>query len=90
MQKNDKFYTFLLSRSSKSKVYIKRFAVSKRLVHFGSVGIFLILGLTTLGFGVSGVIRNTVFAKTISETPVLTQIATAPRQAAETRSEGVV
>ena len=84
MQKNDKVYTFLLSRSSKSNIYIKRFAVSKRIVHFGSVGIFLILGLTTLGFGVSGVIRNTVFAKTISETAVLTQIAAAPRQAAET------
>lgn len=83
MQKNDKVYTFLLSRSSKSNIYIKRFAVSKRVVHFGSVGIFLILGLTTLGSGVSGVIRNTAFAETMSETPVLTQIAPAPRPAAQ-------
>ena len=83
MQKNDRFYTFLLSHKSKSGVYIKRFAVSKRVVHFGSLGVFLILGLTTLGIGVTGVVRNTVLAKTINNTSLLTEIAAAPKQAPE-------
>lgn len=83
MQKDDRSYTFLLSHSSKSGVYIKRFAVSKRVVHFGSLGVFLILGLTTLGIGVTGIVQNTVLAKNINETPVLAQIAAAPQQAPE-------
>jgi len=47
MQKNDKSYAFLLSHSSKSRIYIRRIAVSKRLVHFGSLGVFLLIGITT-------------------------------------------
>ncbi len=84
MQKNDKFYTFLLSRNSKSGVYIKRFAVSKRFVHFGSLGMFLILGLSGLSIGVTGIVRNTVLAKNISETPVITHLTAAPQPPAET------
>ena len=83
MQKNDKFYTFLLSHKSKSGIYIKRFAISKRIVHFGSLGVFLLLGLSGLGIGVTGIVRNTVLAKNINEAPVLTQIAAVPQQAPE-------
>lgn len=83
MQKNDKFYTFLLSHSSRSKIYIKRVAISKSLVHFGSVGIFLVLGLTTLGIGVSGVVRSTVLAQSVSDIPVTTQMTAQPAPAAE-------
>ena len=83
MQKNDKFYTFLLSHSSKSGVYIKRFAISKSLVHFGSFGVFLLLGLSGLGIGVTGIVRNTVLAKNINEASVLTEISAIPRQAPE-------
>ena len=78
MQKNDKYYTFLLSHKTKSKIYIKRFAVSKRLVHFGSAGIFLTLGLTGFGVGVSGIVRNTVFAQNISTAPVVAQVSLTP------------
>ena len=78
MQKNDKSYTFLLSHSSKSKIYIKRFSISKALVHFGSLGVFLILGLTTLGVGVTGIVRNTVLAKNITDASVIAQIKAAP------------
>jgi murein DD-endopeptidase MepM/ murein hydrolase activator NlpD len=84
MQKNDKFYTFLLSHSSRSKIYIKRVAISKSLVHFGSVGIFLVLGLTTLGIGVSGVVRSTVLAQSVSDVPVTAQMNAQPAPAAET------
>ncbi len=75
MQKNDKFYTFLLSQSSKKGVYIRRISVSKNLVHFGSVGVFLIVGMLALGVGVSGFIRTTVFAKNLDSVPVTAQLA---------------
>src|SRR5205823_7049752 len=65
MQKNDKFYTFLLKHSSKSKIYIRRIEVSRRLVHYTSLGMFLVVGFTCLGVGVSGLVKNTVLAKNL-------------------------
>ncbi len=67
MQNDDKSYSFLLKHSSKSKIYIKRVEVSKSYVHFGSVGIFLLLGITTLAIGINGVARSTVLAETLSD-----------------------
>lgn len=80
MQKNDKFYTFLLKHSSKSNIYIRRIEVSKKFLHFGSVGLFLVVGITVLGFGVSGIFRETVYAKTITSPPVTMQLAANPPQ----------
>ena len=74
MQKNDKSYTFLLAHSSKSKIYIKRIAISKSYLHFGSIGIFLLVGITLAGLGLRGVVKNTVLAQTITSTAALTQI----------------
>ena len=71
MQKNDKFYTFLLSQSSKKGVYIRRVSLSKNILHFGSVGVFLFVGMIALGVGVSGFVRTTAFAKNL-ETPIVT------------------
>lgn len=75
MQKNGKSYAFLSSHSSKSKIYIKRLAVSKRLVHFGSIGIFLVVGITTLGVGIGRNIKDSAFAEAFARTSVLTQVA---------------
>ncbi len=75
MQKNDKFYTFLLSRSSKNRIYIRHIEVSKAILHFGSVGVFLVVGLSVLGIGVSGMLRNTVLAKSIDSVPVSTKLS---------------
>jgi len=83
MQKNDKSYAFLLSHSSKSGIYIKRVAVSKRYLHFGSVGIFLLLGISTLAVGVSGVINNPSVTDSIAQTTVQTQLAPDPVKQAE-------
>ena len=74
MQKNDKSYAFLLSNSSKSRIYIKRVAVPKRLVHFGSLGIFLLIGFTTLAF-ISKVLSDPAFADSIAKTSVVTKVA---------------
>jgi murein DD-endopeptidase MepM/ murein hydrolase activator NlpD len=63
MQKNVKYYTFLLSYKTKKRIYFRRVEVSKQILHFGSVAVFLIGGLATLGIGVTGAVRNTVLAK---------------------------
>lgn len=75
MQKNDKCYTFLLSHRSKSRIYIRRVEVSKRSIHFGSIGLFLIIGLSTLSFGIAGLARNTVLAQTITGSSVFSSIS---------------
>lgn len=49
MQKNDKFYTFLLSHTTKSKIYIRRVEVSKKFFHSSVLGIFFIIGIISLG-----------------------------------------
>ena len=61
MQNNDKFYTFLLTHSSKTKIYIRRVEVSKKLIHSGLVSSVLLIGITALT--VTGLYRETIFAK---------------------------
>jgi murein DD-endopeptidase MepM/ murein hydrolase activator NlpD len=87
MQKNDKSYTFLLSHKSKNKIYIRRIEVSKSVLHFGSVGLFLIIGITTLGVGIGGIVKNAAFtdrATTISSvSSVQTQLSALPARQIE-------
>ena len=49
MQKDDRNYNYLLSYSSKSKINFRRVQVSKKLIHFGSAGLALLIGLFSLG-----------------------------------------
>jgi murein DD-endopeptidase MepM/ murein hydrolase activator NlpD len=60
MQNNDKFYTFLLTHSSKNKIKIRRVEVSKKLLHSSLVGSVLLIGLSALT--VTGIFRNTTLA----------------------------
>lgn len=56
MQKNDKSYTFLLSHSNKSRIFIKRVEVSKKLLRNTSfsIGIFFLFSFVSLGvYGVA-------------------------------------
>ncbi len=50
MQKDDRSYTFFLSRSTKTKIYIRRIEVSKKFLHSGILSLILSFGLLTLGF----------------------------------------
>jgi murein DD-endopeptidase MepM/ murein hydrolase activator NlpD len=61
MQKNDKFYTFLLSHKSQSKIYIRRVEVSKKILHRSIIGLILTISLTTLGF--TNIYNNNSIAK---------------------------
>ncbi len=45
MQKNDRFYTFLLQHSFKTKIYIRRIEISKKLAHSTIVGLILSFGI---------------------------------------------
>lgn len=80
MQKNDKSYTFLLSQSSKKGVYIRRISISKNILHFGSVGVFLFIGMIALGIGLSGLVRTTVFAKSLESIPASAHMASVAAQ----------
>jgi len=82
MQKNDKSYAFLLSHSSKSRIYIKRFVIPRNLVHFGSVGLFLFVCATFLGLGIVRALEASVLAENHVKAPVSTveqPIALAPQ-----------
>ncbi len=81
MQKDDTSYSFLLKHSSKSKIYIKRVEVSKSYLHFGSVGVLVLLGITTIAFGINGVARSTVFAETLSKASPAAFLGAEPEQA---------
>lgn len=71
MQKNNKKYSFLLSHTTKSKIYIRRIEVSKKLLN-SSVAIF-ILSFGIVSLGIVGFTRTNVLAK--SETPAINETA---------------
>ena len=48
MQRDNKYYTFLLSRTTKEKIYIRRLEVSKKLLHTSAASLILCLGLTSV------------------------------------------
>ncbi len=50
MQKDSRKYGFLLSYSSKSKIYLRRFEISKKLVHGGTASLIFLVGLFSFGF----------------------------------------
>lgn len=87
MQKNDKAYAFLLSHSSKSGIYIKRLAVSKSLVHFGIVSVFLCFGITGVSLVASNLFNNPAFIETVSNASILTKLSAEPTLSTETEQQ---
>lgn len=62
MQKNNNYYTFLFSHSSKSKIYIRRVRVSKAVLHTsGFASLFLLIGFVS--FGLIGLVDTQTLAK---------------------------
>ncbi len=49
MQKNNRFYTFLLSHTTKERIYIRKLEISKKLVHTGAASLILSVGIGSLG-----------------------------------------
>ncbi len=67
MHKDDKFYTFLLSHSTKSNIYIRPVKISKKSLCTGIAGLVLLLGIFTVGF--SGFIKNNLTSKINTNIP---------------------
>ncbi len=58
MQQKSKYFTFHLSQTSRSRIYIRRVQVSKKLVQNGLLSIALIIGFTTFGSAIYGVFTH--------------------------------
>jgi murein DD-endopeptidase MepM/ murein hydrolase activator NlpD len=48
-KKDDRFYTFLFTKSSRSKIYIRRVEVSKKWLHTSVAAVVVSIGITTAG-----------------------------------------
>ena len=82
MQKDDRFYTFLLTHSSKTKIYIRRVEISKKFVtNFAAASLIFTIGLLSIGvLGLlksDGIIINKVGAQILakSETGTAQQVS---------------
>lgn len=53
MQKDDRFYTFLLTHSSKSKIYIRRIEVSKKWLHTTAASVAASVCIATASIGIA-------------------------------------
>lgn len=60
MQKDTRFFSFLFSHNSKNRIYIRRLQISKKVVQNGLLSVAIILGISTLAFGISGVLNITL------------------------------
>lgn len=85
MQSSGKFFTFLFSRTFKSKIYIRRVEVSKKLLQNSVLGLAFIIGITSFGAGIVGVFRFDLsqFATLTSqaaEAPTLNKLSLNPNQ----------
>jgi len=56
MQPDDKFYTFLLSHTTKSKIYIRRVEIPKKSLHTGIASLILITSFFSIG--ISGYVKD--------------------------------
>lgn len=78
MQKDKKFFSFLVSHNKKDRIYIRRIEVSRSILQNGLLSIALLLGLSTLSFGIYGVLNFSLPEGTdlaaISANPTAAQI----------------
>jgi murein DD-endopeptidase MepM/ murein hydrolase activator NlpD len=66
MQNTDKSYTFLLSHSSKSRIYFRRVEVSKRLLTNSLLSFGIFFGLSFFSIGAFGVVTYSTSAHSTS------------------------
>jgi murein DD-endopeptidase MepM/ murein hydrolase activator NlpD len=84
MPNSGKFFTFLFSRTSRSKIYIRRLEVSKKLLQNGLLGFAFIIGITSLGAGIIGVfnfdLAQTSALELAVENKTVNQVSLNPNQ----------
>lgn len=59
MQQDNRFYTFLLTRTTKEKIYIRRIEISKKLAHTTAASLLLSVGIAS--FGIFGLTKTHAF-----------------------------
>ena len=60
MSKNDKFFTFLYSRTNKSRIFIKRVEVPRRFLQNGLVSLVIAFAFLTFAVGIFGLLGNSL------------------------------
>lgn len=70
MQKDDRFYTFLLTHSSKSRIYIRRVEVSKKWLHTTAASVTASVCIAAAGIGIVMNSDRVQAAINQTETPV--------------------
>lgn len=80
MQKDDRFYTFLLTHSSKSRIYIRRVEVSKKWLHTTAASITASVCIAAAGIGIAMNSDKLQAAINKTENASIAQIATASTQ----------
>ncbi len=76
MQKNDKFYTFLFAHKyNNSRIYIKRVALEKSYLQFGSLAILLVMAVAGAGIGIGKMINSPVFAQAVGDVSLVRQMS---------------
>ncbi|MBX3283375.1 MAG: M23 family metallopeptidase [Acidobacteria bacterium] len=78
MQKNDKYYTFLLKHSSKNRIFIKRVEISRKSVTLSSVSVLFFAGVSFFVLGIYGIVSN-VSGK-VDATQMSASVQTAPAE----------
>lgn len=77
MHQDDRFYTFLLTHSSKSKIYIRRVEISKKFIHSSVASFIFTIGLLSVGvLGLlksDSIILNKVGAQILAKTETTSQ-----------------
>lgn len=76
MQNNGKFFTFLFSHSKKSRIYIRRVEVSKKLIQNSLLSLALIVGLSSITTGIYKAYNSP--SNTLFSSELLTAKAAAP------------
>ncbi|MCB1023238.1 MAG: M23 family metallopeptidase [Acidobacteria bacterium] len=49
MRKDNRYYTFLLSHTTKEKIYIRRLEISKKILHTSAASLVLTVGIASMG-----------------------------------------
>ncbi len=73
LNNNKRNYTFLLTKKSKSNIYIKRVEIPKKFLQTSVFTLILTLGISTIGF--IGLTKNLELAKSDITNPLQAQIA---------------
>jgi murein DD-endopeptidase MepM/ murein hydrolase activator NlpD len=86
MQKDDRFYTFLLTHSSKSRIYIRRVEVSKKVLQTAAASVTASVCIAAAGIGIAMNSDRFQARNNQTETPVAQMNAVQPIQKPEVKT----